>query len=80
MLVFGSKDWITKLHYAFQDKNNLVRTMNFCQNLLYTVYCTVHSYLCLHVSITAHSCMLFACTCTVPDCTLHSMYNVHMLF
>ncbi len=25
MLVFGSKDWITKLHYAFQDKNNLVQ-------------------------------------------------------
>ena len=24
MLVFGDPNWITKLHYAFQDKDNLV--------------------------------------------------------
>ena len=24
VLVFGNQDWITKLHYAFQDKHNLV--------------------------------------------------------
>ena len=28
VLVFGSKDWITKLHYAFQDKRNLVSYIN----------------------------------------------------
>ena len=25
MLVFGDQDWITTLHYSFQDKENLVR-------------------------------------------------------
>ena len=24
VLVFGNRDWITKLHYTFQDSNNLV--------------------------------------------------------
>ena len=25
VLVFGDQDWITTLHYSFQDKENLVR-------------------------------------------------------
>ena len=25
MLVFGDQDWITTLHYSFQNKENLVR-------------------------------------------------------
>lgn len=28
VLVFGNKDWITKLYYAFQDSENLVSTSN----------------------------------------------------
>jgi serine/threonine-protein kinase MRCK len=29
VLVFGNKDWITKLHYAFQDKYNLYFVMDY---------------------------------------------------
>uniref|UniRef100_A0A1X7VNS0 non-specific serine/threonine protein kinase n=1 Tax=Amphimedon queenslandica TaxID=400682 RepID=A0A1X7VNS0_AMPQE len=29
VLVFGNRDWITKLHYAFQDKNNLYFVMDY---------------------------------------------------
>lgn len=28
VLVFGNKDWITTLYYAFQDTENLVSTAN----------------------------------------------------
>ena len=38
VLVFGDSQWITKLHYAFQDNENLVK--NFRINLkLFVIFC-----------------------------------------
>lgn len=34
VLVNGDNKWITTLHYAFQDDNNLVRTTFICFNIL----------------------------------------------
>jgi len=31
ILVFGPQQWITTLHYAFQDKDNLVRGLSHIQ-------------------------------------------------
>ena len=38
VLVFGNKDWITTLYYAFQDTENLVSTAN--GRTTFTLYMT----------------------------------------
>lgn len=39
VLVHGDSQWITKLHYAFQDDNNLVsRTSHYCYSYISAVY------------------------------------------
>ena len=34
VLVFGDPHWLTKLHYAFQDGENLVRNIRFAFRLM----------------------------------------------
>lgn len=42
VLVYGDRRWITNLHYAFQDDNNLVISLNVAQLLrLYKVLTTL---------------------------------------
>jgi len=38
VLVFGNKNWITTLYYAFQDSENLVSTANDRTTLILTIY------------------------------------------
>ena len=41
VLVFGDPHWLTKLHYAFQDAENLVKKKNFSfelKTILFVVF------------------------------------------
>lgn len=55
VLVFGSRDWITSLHYAFQDKHNLVSEQfnrftcaPLCVSVFIAATC-IYEYICLYV-------------------------------
>ena len=55
VLVFGDQDWITTLHYAFQDKTNLVyqHPVRVSWVLLFRLVC-----LCLDTLLSTHTCLL----------------------
>ena len=55
VLVFGDQDWITTLHYAFQDKTNLVTT-SCTVFLLFRLVC-----LCLDILLLTHTCVCSLC-------------------
>ena len=49
ILVFGPEQWITTLHYAFQDKTNLVNmNLYWLQVYVYTGFC-VSDHLCRYL-------------------------------
>lgn len=37
VLVFGNREWITNLHYAFQDETNLVTILNFLYDTIFLI-------------------------------------------
>ena len=66
VLVFGSQDWITTLHYAFQDKTNLVCVFE----------CIVCMCACVRMCVHVHVCT--PCTYIVINARFYTCVKVHM--